>query len=436
MCSLNLQVVLSQDSDRWNGTTEQKVSGLMTIWAQTKFSFPHRARLDEINWDSTVQSFIPKAIEAADVKSYYNILLELTALLNDSHTEVIPPWGRFMPDYDIPPIEIGLIDEKFYILRTGNTEEIKIQEIVPGLEILEVNDGITVKKFFDENVLKYHSRGSRQADYSALLYYLLYDHKDKKARIKVRDLNNEIRNIEISRNANSGEGKPFLYNFIKYLFAGTIESRIQADSIVYINLPNFESNNKNVRDDFIKLIDELDLSAVKGMIIDLRYNMGGSHSIMQPIVSCLIDEPVKSPTNHYFHYTAANIPWQKPAISWDKKEQVIMPREGKRYNGPIALLIGPYTHSSSEDMVIELSQRENCVTIGEPTSGGAGGKLSFPLPGGGKFNTSTFKATYPDGKEYMFKGIQPDILIYKTLSDVIKDQDPVKDKALKVLKSH
>ena len=36
-------------------------------------------------------------------------------------------------------------------------------------------------------------------------------------------------------------------------------------------------------------------------------------------------------------------------------------QDGKRYTGPIVLLLGPYTHSSGEDMVIELSQRKDCI---------------------------------------------------------------------------
>lgn len=428
------QNLFSQNNNNWTGTPDQKLGGLFTIWAQVKFGFPHRTRLDEINWDSTAQNFISKVIEANEVESYYKILMELTALLSDSHTEIIPPWGRFIPDYDIPQIEIVVINDRFYILRTGNTDEIKKQKIYPGIEILEVNDGIPVAKYFQDNVLKYHSRGSKQANNTALLYYMLYGPKQSKVKLKVRDLNGEIQNVELSRNANGGEGEPFFYTFIKHLFAKSIESRIQTDSILYITLPNFESKNKNIREDFLKMIDELDLAIIKGMIIDLRYNMGGSHSIMQPIVSCLIDEPVKAPTNHYFHYTAAYIPWQnKPAIEWDKREWEIQPRNGKRYDGPIVLLIGPYTHSSGEDMVIELSQRKNCITVGEPTAGGAGGKLSFPLPGGGEFNMSTFKATYPDGTEYMINGIQPDILIQRTTEDIVQDNDPVMDKAIELL---
>ena len=140
-------------------------------------------------------------------------------------------------------------------------------------------------------------------------------------------------------------------------------------------------------------------------------------------------------TNHYFHYTAANIPWGAPALTWDKRQNEVSPREGKRYSGPLALLIGPYTHSSGEDMVIELSQRENCITIGEPTSGGAGGKLSFHLPAGGEFNMSTFKATYPDGREYMKGGIKPDIEIKKTVEDLIHENDSALLEAVELIKS-
>ena len=91
----------------------------MTIWAQVKFGFPHTERLDKINWDSVAFCFIPKVLKTNNVEEYYKVLMELTALLQDSHTEIIPPWGRFIPDYDIPPIELTAIDGRFYIRRTS-----------------------------------------------------------------------------------------------------------------------------------------------------------------------------------------------------------------------------------------------------------------------------------------------------------------------------
>ena len=131
VCSLNVSIVSSQPQkqadkqNQWTGTAEQKIWSLMTIWAQTKFAFPHTERLNELNWDAKVREFIPRVLEAESMESYYKILMELVALLNDSHTYIIPPWGRLTPGYDIPPVEIQVIDDKFYIARAGNTNEIK-----------------------------------------------------------------------------------------------------------------------------------------------------------------------------------------------------------------------------------------------------------------------------------------------------------------------
>jgi carboxyl-terminal processing protease len=422
-------------TNNWTGTIEQKISGLFTIWAQTKFAFPHRERLDILDWDSKVREFIPRIVEAKDIESYYSLLMELTSLLQDSHTEVVPPWGRFTPGFDIPAIELIVINDKFYIIRTGDTGEIRNQGIVPGMEILEVGDGIPISQYFQENVLRYYTRGSKRANNRVLVYYLLYGPKDSKIKLMVRDSEKKTKLVELTRNATSGSGPIFMYTFVKYSFANMIESRFLTDGILYVNLPNFQNENKKVKEDFLKLIDNTDPDSIKGMIIDLRYNLGGSHSILHPIVSRLIDSIVKTPTNNFFKYTAAYLPWGKEkAYSWHKQDWEVFPSDGKRYKGAIVLLIGPYTHSSAEDMVIELSQTGRCVTVGEPTAGGAGGGLSFSLPGGGSFAVSSFKATYPDGTDYMDSGIQPDYEIQTELEDILGGKDRVLEKAVEVLK--
>jgi C-terminal processing protease CtpA/Prc len=415
----------------WSNTREAKLWGLMTVWAQTKFAFPHTERLKEIDWDGKVREFIPKVLDADNVETYYKILAELTALLRDSHTEIIPPWGRMTPGYDFPPVEIKIIDDRFYIIRTGNNLELKEQNVTPGTEILEIGEGIPAMQFFKDNVLKYHSRGSKRADEAVLVFYLLYGPAGTKVNMKVTSPEYGIRNVELTRNATTGKGKPFMYEFLNYLFAQTIQQRMLEKNILYVNLPNFESANKNIRDDFIALIDETDFTGIKGMIIDLRYNMGGSHKIMQPLVSCLIDSSVKVPLHHYLQYTPAPTTWgNNPAFEFRKMTMDIHPRKGKRYSGPIIVLMSPMTHSSGEDMIIELIQTGRCISVGEPTAGGAGGKLPFPLPGGGEFALSTFKATFPDGTEYMTNGIQPDILVRNSLEDIVTGRDRVLEKGI------
>jgi C-terminal processing protease CtpA/Prc len=230
--------------------------------------------------------------------------------------------------------------------------------------------------------------------------------------------------------------EPFSYVFIRHVMARTIEQTMLPDGILYVDLPNFENENKKIRDGFLALIDTTDLAGIRGMIIDLRYNMGGSHNILHPIVSCLIDSAVKTPTDHYVQYAPAPTRWgEREAFILKTRSWEVPPRDGKRYNGPLVLLIGPTTHSSGEDMVIELSQTGRCITIGEPTAGGAGGRFPSSLPGGGEFTTSTFKATYPDGREYMEMGIQPDVVVRATLDDILAGKDRVLEKGLEVIRN-
>ena len=73
--------------------------------------------------------------------------MELAALLKDSHTFIIPPWGCLIPGYDILQLEIQVIDDKFYIAQMGDTEEFQSQRIYPILEIGDNCDYVLWKSF-------------------------------------------------------------------------------------------------------------------------------------------------------------------------------------------------------------------------------------------------------------------------------------------------
>ena len=59
--------------------------------------------------------------------------------------------------------------------------------------------------------------------------------------------------------------------------------------------------------------------------------------------------------------------------------------------------------------------------------------IFFELPGGGSARICTKKDTYPDGREFVGYGIQPDVLVKKDLEDFINNEDPVLEEALKHL---
>jgi carboxyl-terminal processing protease len=415
----------------WTGTDQQKLWGLMQIWSEAKYAYPHFERLG-LDWDATVQEFIPRAMAAEDMDGYYMVLMELVSTLKDSHTSVLPPWDYFKPGYDSPPVEVQVIDDNFYVARAGDTEETKAQRIYPGLEILEI-DGAQVGDHFADKVLKYYTMGTKQADEAILVVYLLSGPKDSAVGMKVKDTDGAIRNVSLTRNSTIGNGPPFMYRFVENAFmAQAIESKMLEDGILYVKIPNFE--HEQIETSFTQLIDGMDDGSVKGMLIDVRNNMGGSSRYCNAMVSCLIDETVQSPTMHYPEYVAAHKAWGRKQ-AWSSKHTDVVPRDGKKYLGPIVVLTGPVTNSTAEDLVIELMQTGRATTVGGRTEGGAGNPLNVPLPGGGTFRVATFNATFPDGTEYVGIGIKPDVEVYPTVQDLIDGTDPVLAKGVEVVKN-
>jgi carboxyl-terminal processing protease len=434
--SLSVSNLWAQDNkkepQKWKGTTEQKIHGLMTIWSEVKFGFPYPEKLEKLDWNNRVKEYIPRVLAANDVEEYYEVLMEYVSLLKDSHTSVLPPWGYFKPGFDMPPLELQVIDNKFYIARVGDSKELKELKINPGLELLEV-ENTPIRKYFSDNVVKYYSQGSKQADEARLPFYILYGLKIEKVNLKIRDIDGNHRNVKLTRNSSNIDGAPFMYKFVHSAFvASTIDIEWIENNKLYVNIPNFD--NPKIANDFQKLVDTLDTSSINGMILDVRYNMGGSSKNCKKIVECLIDKPVSSPLMHYPLYSAANKAWGKKEI-WEVTHNTINPRNGKKYLGPLTIIIGPVTGSSAEDLAIELFTASRATIVGQKSCGGAGNTLEFNLPGSGSFKMATFKATYPDGTEYIGLGIKPDVEVYPTIEDIIDNNDKALDKCVELLGS-
>ena len=55
--------------------------------------------------------------------------------------------------------------------------------------------------------------------------------------------------------------------------------------------------------------------------------------------------------------------------------------------------------------------------------------MSFDLPGGGSARICVKWDSYPDGREFVGKGIQPTIPVVATVADVRSGRDPVLERA-------
>lgn len=151
--------------------------------------------------------------------------------------------------------------------------------------------------------------------------------------------------------------------------SSVIEIPGSTDKLGYILLPSFysdfeDNNGKSCARDVATEINKLQKAGAKGIILDLRYNGGGSLSEVVDMVGQFIETgpvvQVKSRTGN-------------PYVMNDKDPSV-------QYNGPLLVMENAYSASASEIMSAALQDYKRAVIVGSPTSFGKGTvQRFFPL---------------------------------------------------------
>ena len=431
---VSVSYALSQDrspqqANDWTGTSEQKIFGLATIWADAKYAFPSFEQLPDLDWDQSFQDFVPRVVAAKNRDEYYWALMEFAALLSDGHTSVLPPWGYLRPDFDNPPLEVQVVEGSFLVARAAETPELVRAGVRTGLEIVEI-DGVDARSYFENKVNRYYPRGSSHANDALNIVYFLRGPRDSKVVLKVTDDTGPEREITLTRNSMLPDG-PFFPRVLQWMFADSpLAVKHLSNGVLYIRIANFEI--PAMADRFLELIDTIDTEKTTGLLIDLRFALGGRGDISETMIGALIDAPVSSPHWKYPHYVAALQNWGSPP-EMSTASNTITPRDGKRFLGPIVILTAGTASSTAEDFAVSLREGGRTRLVGERTAGSAGNPINRPLPGGGQFRMATFRAYLPNGGEYVGIGVKPDLEVLPTKADIRNGVDAVLNKGLELL---
>jgi len=411
---------------------EEKIWGLMQVWAEAKFNFPFFYQVPNLDWDASARKYIPRVIAAEDTETYFEVLMEFAAQLKDGHTAVIPPWRLVRPGWDQPPVEVQVIADRFFFARVGVSEELQNQRVYPGLEILEIGDGTPIRTYFNDTVLRLGSRGTKQADEAVGLITLLFGPSGSAVSLKVKDMDGTERDVALTRRSLQANGEVFQWRLLEWYGADpSVEATSLANGIVYIRLFNFMTIEG--RDQFREVFDRLDLRSTKGIILDIRFNPGGDSSNAWDVVSYFIDDPVKAAMWKSIKYVPAYRSWGNEA-DWELSDPaVVQPREGARYMGPLVVLTGPATYSSAEDFLVPLSHSGRAVLVGGKTAGSTGNPIYVDLPRGGKFRVVSKRDLFPDGREFVGYGIVPDVAVEPTQQDLFEGRDPILEAGIEAI---
>ena len=142
-----------------------------------------------------------------------------------------------------------------------------------------------------------------------------------------------------------------------------------------------------------------DLDGVDGLVIDVRFNEGGTDRVNQNIISRLIDSDL--------------VAFSKQTRLGDGRtelqEVVIEPQGTSNYLGPIAVLTSTTSASSAEVLALIIRERGDSAVIGERSAGGFSDQLIKTLPFGMLYTISNEFYVSNSGEEFEGVGVPVDI---------------------------
>lgn len=431
-----------------------KVYGLSKFWQEVNYNFVYLDKVDKKAWDSAYKALIPQVQQTKNDYEYYRLLDKFCALLKDGHTNIY--WPRIeglkyiqnaFGDY---LVVLKRLQGKVVVIRTFKKDS---QKIPVGSEIVEVN-GIATEKYLTDSIEPYFSSSTDYVRKSRASHYLLAGLEGSAFNVKIKKPDGGISKLYLThKKATDSIYVPAFGTFYDEKKRDLLELKEYDNGIVYLGLNSF--GNEKIDTLFDEILPKL--YAAKRLIIDLRFNGGGSTGIGAYILRYFTNDstlqnsryitrehlPAFKAWGKYVKATdTANNPWQKKC--WEiyndqyyyhfPYETTRINLEAKRIVIPTVILTGNATASAAEDFLIAADNQKHMIRMGERSFGSTGQPLVFEMPGGGSARVCTKKDTYPDGREFVGVGVIPHIEVKPTINDYIEGKDIVLDKALAYLK--
>ncbi len=428
-----------------------KIYGLSKFWQEVNYNFVYLSKVDRKAWDSVYRSLIGSVPATPNDYVYYRELQRFCAMLKDGHTNIYFPQGvesqimtTMFGDYRF---FIENIDGKAIIVRTNASKK---DEIPFGSEVVEVN-GLPTEKYIAENVAPYISSSTdyvlKDISYSRLLQGLT----GQSFSIKIKKPKGEVVSLNLTHTRTAEEAVFPAFEPQKELMD---LKWYQNNQVAYVSLNSFD--NEKIDTLFWNKLPEL--YKAKAMVIDLRYNGGGSTTVGTEILKYLTaDTLLYGSKNRSRLHIPSFKAWGKFAEAkdtardeWSRKSLLnyldlsyydfeYAPKKNllkeKRIIVPTVILLGHNTASAAEDFLIYADNQKHMIKMGENSFGSTGQPFMFDMPGGGSARICTKQDAYPDGRQFVGYGIKPDVEVKPTLQDYLQKKDPVLEKALEYLKT-
>lgn len=199
-----------------------------------------------------------------------------------------------------------------------------------------------------------------------------------------------------------------------------IEYALLSDGVGYISIrhmgfdtPFGARSEPAMAQAFIQVADAL--AEANSIIIDLRYNPGGSDSVSFGVASHFVDQPLDVFTKTTRDGNGQTAPFTAK----------LQPFDAAPLTQPVIVLTSKLTGSAAEILTMAFREMPQVTVMGEATSGGLSDILGFKLPNGWDLGLSHQTYRTMDGELFEGIGITPDVPFEIEAAPLINGEDPL-----------
>ncbi|MCP3965420.1 MAG: hypothetical protein GY750_20430 [Lentisphaerae bacterium] len=319
-----------------------------------------------------------------------------TAPLSSTHTHKVPSGCRDLPA-DVG-IRVALSSKKILVTRVRPDSSAAKAGVKMGWALEEVN-GIKIKP-----EQKYY------VGWPILVRSMLAGRPGTQVSLSMIDRGKSLRKIKVVRNANGASW--FKLGVMPRSFS-TYQSELLKGNIGYIRFTAFfpEMISKCKKDVVGKF------SKVKGLVIDMRGNIGGMALLPSWLASWVSKKVVSMGTLK---------------LKGAKLTPKSYPQNGC-YKGPLVVLIDRNSYSSAEIFSAAMQDGKAAKLFGTRTSGKCLPSSFMRLKSGFRLQTIMGDYLRPSGGEVERVGVKPDVKVQLNVESLCKGIDNVKEAAREYL---
>jgi len=214
-----------------------------------------------------------------------------------------------------------------------------------------------------------------------------------------------------------------------------VEFRVRPDGYMLITIASFSDDDRLsilVWERALRLAKEQELN---GIIIDMRNNGGGSGFLARQMAAYFFQEELQLGNSGFYDKEQGQFVFEDSNIS-----QFYLPPAELRWDGKVAVLVGPNCLSACEFFSYALTLQNRAAIVGMYPTGGLGGSVKgFAMPGGLRGQFTVGRAVDMQGNIHIEgKGVAPTVRVpvtEDTLFAIFGGGDPILDAAIQHLSS-